>query len=76
MEFVSTTQLGKIAYSIYAWAGGEPESRGRMYFAEDNSLVAESNYAPVFSVSVPYSAEKECTSEVEEVLATLHDLSQ
>ena len=76
IEFVSTTRLGKIAYSIYAWAGGEPESYGRMYFADDSSLVSESNYKPAFSVSIPYSAEKECISEVEEVLATLHDLSQ
>jgi len=76
IEFVSTTRLGKIAYSIYAWAGGEPESYGRMYFADDSSLVSESNYKPVFSVSIPYSADKECISEVAELLATLHNLSQ
>ena len=76
IEFVSTTRIGKVAYSIYAWAGGEPESYGRMYFADDSSLVSESNYKPVFSVSIPYSADKECISEVAELLATLHNLSQ
>ncbi len=76
IEFIGTALLGETAYSIYAWAGAEPGSYGRMYFAEESSLVSESGYKPVFSVSIPYSAENECISEVEEVLATLHDPSQ
>lgn len=76
IKFVRSTKLGKIAYSIYAWAGGESDSYERMYFADENSLVSKSNYKPVFSANIPNSAEKECIFQVEEVLATLHTTSR
>jgi hypothetical protein len=71
-EFVRSGRLGKIAYSLYAWAGVEPKSYDLMYFAEESSLVSKSNYRPVFSVNIPNDAEQDCVSQVEEVLATLH----
>jgi hypothetical protein len=76
LDFVRSGKLGKIAYSIYAWAGGDSESYERMYFAEERSLVSKSNYKPVFSVNIPNDAEKDCVSQVEEVLAALHVASQ
>jgi hypothetical protein len=47
-----------------------------MYFAEERSLVSKSNYKPVFSVNIPNDVEKDCVSQVEEVLAALHMASQ